>query len=94
MPYVLVRHKVQDYAKWRPVFDEHGVTRKASGSKGGYLFRSADDPNDLVILLEWTDVKRARQFVESDDLRQAMQRAGVSGQPEIHFLEELERPSM
>jgi hypothetical protein len=47
-----------------------------------------------VILLEWTDVKRARQFVESDDLRQAMQRAGVSGQPEIHFLEELARPSV
>jgi heme-degrading monooxygenase HmoA len=94
MPFVLVRHKVQDYAKWKPVFDEHGATRKASGSKGGHLFRSADDPNDLVILLEWDDEKKARQFVQSEDLRQAMQRAGVSGQPEIHFLDELARPSM
>jgi heme-degrading monooxygenase HmoA len=93
MPYVLVRHKVQDYAKWKPVFDEHGVARKASGSKGGQLFRNADDPNDLAILLEWDDVKKARQFVQSEELKQAMQRAGVSGPPEILFLDELARPS-
>ncbi len=45
MPYILVRHKVEDYAKWKPVFDEHGAARKAIGSKGGYLFRNIDDPN-------------------------------------------------
>jgi hypothetical protein len=31
MPYLLISHKVEDYAKWKPVFDEHGATRKASG---------------------------------------------------------------
>jgi heme-degrading monooxygenase HmoA len=75
------------------VFDEHGAARKASGSNGGHLFRNADDPNDLAILLEWADVKKARQFVQSDDLRQAMQWAGVSGPPEILFLDEPARPS-
>jgi hypothetical protein len=33
MPYLLVRHKVENYAKWKPLFDDHGGTRKASGSK-------------------------------------------------------------
>ena len=31
MPYVLIRHKVEVYAKWKIVFDEHGATRKATG---------------------------------------------------------------
>ena len=41
MPYVLVRHKIEDYAKWKPVFDEDATARRASGSKGGQLFRNA-----------------------------------------------------
>jgi hypothetical protein len=23
MPYILARHKVEDYAKWKPLFDEN-----------------------------------------------------------------------
>ena len=93
MPYLLIRHKVQDYATWKSVFDEHGDARKAAGSKGGYLLRSADDPNELVIMLEWDDLGKARQFVESAELRQAMERAGVAGPPDIHFLEQIDTPA-
>jgi heme-degrading monooxygenase HmoA len=88
MPYLLVRHKVEDYARWRPIYDEHGATRKASGSAGGRVFRSADNPNEVVILLEWDDLEKARQFAQSEDLRQAMQRAGVVDQPDVYFLNE------
>jgi heme-degrading monooxygenase HmoA len=88
MPYLLVRHKVEDYARWRPIYDEHGATRKASGSAGGRVFRSADNPNEVVILLEWDDLEKARQFAQSEDLRQTMQRAGVVDQPDVYFLNE------
>ena len=94
MPYMLVRHKIQDYAKWKPVFDEHGSTRKTSGSKGGHLFRNADNPNELILLFEWDDLKKARQFVQSEDLRKAMERAGVSDKPDIFFLEEIEKTTV
>jgi heme-degrading monooxygenase HmoA len=93
MPYVLVRHKVEDYAKWKPMFDDHGATRKASGFRGHHLFRDADDPSELVILFEVDDMEKARQFCQSEDLRQAMQRAGVSDQPDIYLLDEVERVS-
>ncbi len=91
MPYVLIRHKVTDYNKWKPVFDEHAATRRASGSQGGHLFRSADDPNELVILFEWNDLEAARQFVQTEDLREAMEKAGVADQPDMFFLDEVER---
>jgi hypothetical protein len=92
MPYMLIRHKVADYAKWKPAFDAHAPTRKAGSSRGGQLFRTADDPNHILILFEIDDVAKARQFAESEDLRETMQRAGVVEQPDIYFLEEIERP--
>ncbi len=68
MSYVLIRHKVKDYASWKPVFDEHGSARQAAGSKGGHLFRSADDPNEVTAILEWDDIQKARDFIGSPDL--------------------------
>jgi heme-degrading monooxygenase HmoA len=91
MPNLLIQSTVEDYAKWKSVFDEYTTNRKTSGSKGGHLFRSADNPNELVILFEWDDLDNARQFTQSDDLRKAMQRAGVVGRPDLYFLEEVEK---
>lgn len=93
MPYLLIRHKVADYAKWKPGFDAHGVTRQANGSRGGQLFRNATDPNELVILLEWDDLEKARQFTQSEDLREVMQRLGVVDHPDIYFLKDGEQVS-
>ena len=93
MSYVLIRHKVKDYATWKPLFDEHAATRRAAGSKGGYLMRNADDPNELVVVFEWDNLDKARQFTSSDDLRQTMERAGVADQPDIYFLEQIDQPS-
>lgn len=94
MPSVLVRHKVKDYAAWKAVFDEHGIARRANGSQGDRLFRSAADPNEVLILLEWDDLDRARLFADSDDLREAMDRAGVTDQPDIWFLEDADHPAV
>lgn len=93
MSYMFIRHRVEDYVKWKPIFDEHGGTRKTSGSKGGRLFRNADDPNEVIIIFEWDNLKNAHQFVQSPDLQETMKRAGVSDKPDIYFLEEIDRPS-
>jgi heme-degrading monooxygenase HmoA len=93
MPYLLVQLKVQDFARWKAVFDEHGSMRGASGSKGGHVFQSADDPNAVVVVLEWDDLSKAREFIQSADLRQAMERSGVIDQPGIYFLEQVDRPT-
>ena len=93
MLYILVRHKVEDWDKWKPIYDEHGATRKAGGCQRTHVFRNDQDPNEVVILLEWDDLGRARQFYESEDLRQTMQRAGVTDQPDVYFLNDAGRTS-
>jgi hypothetical protein len=86
VPLLLLRQTVADYAAWKLAFDEHGITRRANGSRGGRIFRGAGDPHEVLVLLEWDDIERARLFADSDDLREAMERAGVAGQPDIWFL--------
>lgn len=94
MPFLLIQHKLKDFDAWKRVFDEHGVIRRESGSQGGFLLRRAEDPDDVVILLEWDDLEKARRFTQSEDLRATMQRAGVVSQPTFWFLEEADRPAV
>ena len=93
MPYLLVRHKVTDYDKWKSAFDAHSLTRQANGSRGGQLFRNASDPNEVIMLLEWDVLETARQFVQSEELREVMQRAGVVDHSIISFLKDGEQVS-
>ena len=61
MAHVLIRHKVTDVARWKPICDAHGATRKASGCRQAWLFRNAETPNETVIVLEWNDLDSARR---------------------------------
>lgn len=92
MSYVIVKHRVADYARWKLIFDADGAYRQSDGCKGGQLFRSADDPNEVVLLFEW-DPDQARQFHQREELSARMQEAGVLGPPELYLLEEIEQLS-
>jgi heme-degrading monooxygenase HmoA len=91
MATILVKHTVADYATWKAGFIEHGSTRKSAGSKGSQIFQSAENPNEVTVLMEWDTLENARKFTEDPGLREAMQKAGVQGRPEIRFLNGGER---
>ncbi len=86
MNYILIRHKVADFAKWKPAYDAHASARSAAGLKEERLLRSIDNPNEVVLLFSAQDLNKAKQFAASDDLRQRMQQAGVIDKPDIYFL--------
>jgi hypothetical protein len=86
MNYVLVRHQVADFAKWKAEYDRHGSRRAAAGLREERLLRSADDPNEVVMLFSAQDLNKAKAFAASDDLRQKMQQGGVTGKPDMYFL--------
>ncbi|HVO78927.1 MAG TPA: cyclase [Candidatus Bathyarchaeia archaeon] len=88
MIHLIVRHKVADYSRWKEAFDATLSMRKAGGEVGHRLLLSVDDPRDVTIVMDWDNLERARRFASSDELKQAMQKAGVVGEPEIRFLED------
>ena len=87
MPYLLVRHKVADFGKWKPVYDAHQSARGAASLKDRLVLRGLDNPNEIVILFEVGDVAKARAFASSTALRDVMQDAGVVDKPDIYFLQ-------
>ena len=93
MTYVLINHEVEDYNKWKPLYDESidkGML-KNMGAKVSSVFHTTEDNNHLVTITQFENLESAKNFAESDDLRTAMQKAGVKGKPEIYFLEEIEK---
>ena len=50
MPYVLARHKVADFAKWKRIYDSHLPARQKAGLKELHLLRNADDSNVLPLM--------------------------------------------
>lgn len=92
MAYLLTLLKVKDYSKWKPIFDEYAAIRKKHGSKGGRLLRTADNPNEPVVLLEWESLEKAKKYTQSDEIKKAFQQGGVS-KSEFYLLEEVEQVS-
>jgi hypothetical protein len=45
MPYVLVRHKVADFSKWKSAYDAHLGSRQKAGLKEDHLLRNTESPN-------------------------------------------------
>jgi len=88
---MLVQHSVKDYAAWKSVFDSKSDLRRRNGEKSYQILRQENGSNEVVALFEWDSLDNARKYSSSPELREAMERAGVMGKPEIYFLEEAAR---
>jgi hypothetical protein len=80
-----VHFKVKDFNAWRTGYNGREKSRVSAGITNGRVFRSADDPNDVVVLQDVADVAKARTWIGSDDLKAAIQKDGVLGSPSIRF---------
>jgi len=84
MVYINVRHTAADYTKWRSTFDSDEARRRAGGATGvNQVYRDADDPNTINLILEWDNAENARKFLDDPALREVMQKAGVVGMPAL-----------
>ena len=83
MARMFIRHKVNDYAKWRKVYDDFEATRTDMGEIGDSVFQLAGDPNDVTVIHDFDSVDKAKALLESSELREAMRKAGVEGQPYV-----------
>jgi hypothetical protein len=86
MNYVMIRHKVKDFKKWKAAYDAHVPARNGAGLKERCLLRNTKSRNDVWILFEANNLARAKAFCASADLRAAMKKAGVTGKPDLAIL--------
>ena len=83
---IFVRHPVTDYAHWRSVYDGFDAVRGQMGVVGQGVYRGVDDPNDVTVWHDFASADQAKAFAASNELRQAMDEAGIAGPPAIWFV--------
>jgi hypothetical protein len=84
--YLLVRAKVRHFETWKKAYDAHLPVRKEFGLNEEHLLRGADDPNDVVLLFKVSSLDRARAFLANPSVVEVIEKSGVVGKPDAHFL--------
>jgi putative ABC transport system substrate-binding protein len=66
MPTLAVQLAIGDYAKWRPVFDKHKSLRDKAGLTNVRVYRDADNPTEVIVWGETSDVAKVRGSASSE----------------------------
>jgi len=75
--------KVKDFKAWQTSYNGNEKNRVSAGITKSKVFRSADDPNDVLILQDVADVAKARTWYGSSEMKTLMEKSGVLGSPTI-----------
>jgi len=73
MAFVLIEHRVDDFERFKQVFLGDAARRERLGSRGGVVYRVADDPGNVIVVIEWDTVQAAREFAGSLELEEAVE---------------------
>jgi uridine phosphorylase len=80
-----VHFKVKDFNAWRTSYNSHEKDRASVGITNGKVFRSADDPNDVLIVQDVADASKARTWLGSYEMKTVMEKSGGVGSPSIRI---------
>lgn len=74
--------EVEDYEKWRAMFDSMSELRRKHGVSGEHVYPDVTNPNSLTVVIDG-DLSGLQAYAQSQSLRDAMAQAGVVGPPRI-----------
>ena len=63
MTILQIEHSVPSFEGWKKAFENDPVGRQRSGVKRYRIYRAADDPNYVIIDLEFDDVEHANRML-------------------------------
>lgn len=77
--YMIVKQKVRDLATFQKAFDGLAAERRAAGLVDLGQFVAADERDTVIVVMEATDLARAKAYWHSAVLAQGRERAGAVG---------------
>ena len=76
-----IHFKVKDFNAWQTSYNGNEKNRTAAGITKSKVFRSTDDPNDVLLLQDVADVSKARTWYGSSEMKAVLEKSGVVGRP-------------
>jgi heme-degrading monooxygenase HmoA len=78
-----VHHEVADYATWRKTYDAFASVQKKNGVIAQSVWQSVDNPNEVTVTHDFKTVEKAKAWMALPELKTAMDKGGVKGQPHV-----------
>ena len=90
MPILRIQHPVPSYEGWKAAFDSDPVGRERSGVRRYQILRSLDDPNYVMIDLEFDTKSEADALLAA--MRQVWSRVegSVMSNPQAYIVDQVE----
>jgi hypothetical protein len=77
MALLLIEYQVGDFAEWKTIFEQDPLGRSTHGVTRHWLYQDPDDPNHLMVSLEFPSTDQARSFLTLPALQQVWERSGA-----------------
>ena len=85
MAIIIMSHDVEDYAKWKPIYDADKTRRDDAGFRELAVGTKSDNPNSVYIIWDG-DAAIIDQMMHDPDLEAKMKEAGVISAPEVTII--------
>ncbi len=86
MATLIVNHRVNNYATWKPLYDSDAPMRAGAGMKELAVGEKAGDPDNVFMIWSVDDISVVEGMLSSPELQARMQEAGVISKPEVTIL--------
>jgi hypothetical protein len=77
--YLITRFRARDFNRWKKAFDELEDVRVRHGGRGHRILRLLSDPNEYLLMLDFTSAGGAEGFRWDPSLLRAIDAGGVEG---------------
>lgn len=71
MSVLVIQHPVKEFQAWKKAFDNDPAGRARNGVRRHAIYRPNDDPNYVIVTLEFASREQAQKFLDLPALRQA-----------------------
>ena len=91
MTILRMEHPIQDFASWKAAFDSDPIGRERSGVRRYTILQPRDDPQYIMIDLEFDDAEAAEKMAAAlQKLWQRVQTEGLIGSQQLRMVEVIE----
>ena len=82
-----LRFTVEDYSKWRTIYDADTTIRKSIGMNTIAVGRSIYNPSNLVTAFVIDDVENVKAYVGSNEFQERAKKVGVTNNQKFDFFQ-------
>jgi len=88
-----IEHQIKDFDSWKAAFDRDPIGRRQSGVRRHRILRPVDDPNYVMLDLEFESAGEAEAFrdaLERNVWRSRRAAPALTGSPQTRIIEAVE----